>query len=427
MRIDISLGHLRSSGARSWKKTAVRSLRALREFARRPSWEDPRSFLLLPNDTASIQDIIHRTRPVRQKRPQLLLCIGIGGSSLGARAVFEALQGAPEWSRDRQTRIWWLETIETDQLTAVRSALRHVASPDDVAIVLASKSGATLETLTNASVVLAALHSRWPRKQPRVFVITDGDSQLMQHARQKRWNCFALPSGVSGRFSVLSAVGLVPLALAGIDVGALCRGAAQLTKDCFLQRASNLALRSALTLLAASRTCGIHDTFVFRPHLFALGQWYRQLQGESLGKQIRGKRTTWMTPTTSVGSQDLHSVLQLYLSDMRNRMSTFLFAPAKGPAFPTGTLQGLAGVPAPRRIGTIQAALLASVLRTYRDVRQPFLSVTFAALTPAAIGAFLQWKMIETVLIADALGVNAYTQPQVERYKVHARALLRRP
>lgn len=426
MQLDISPGYLRKISTRSWRKKLLSSLQEMQRFLHRPSWSDPRSFLLLPKNTALIRDIMQRTRRVRRTRPQHLLVVGIGGSILGARAVAEALQGPPEWRVQDRPRFWWLETVESEQLRTIKTMLSRVASPDDLTVVLSSKSGSTLETMTNASVLLGAFRSRWLRRQPRVFVATEKKSPLMRIAEREQWEQFIVPTGVGGRFSVLSAVGLVPLALAGIDINELCRGARQSLKACFSQGARNPALRSALILLKASRACGIHDTFVFRPQLEALAQWYRQLQGESLGKPFQRKGTTWMTPTTSVGSQDLHSVLQLYLTDARNRMTTFLFAPARGPAVPGGPLRSLAGIPRSHEVGEVQEALFNSVLRTYRAGRQPFLQAVFGGLTPAALGAFLQWKMIETVLIADVLGVNAYDQPAVERYKARARALLKR-
>ena len=174
----------------------------------------------------------------------------------------------------------------------------------------------------------------------------------------------------------------------------------------------------------------INDNFIFAPQLESVGKWYRQLMGESIGKETDLTGTTvhtGITPTVSVGSVDLHSVTQLYLGGPRDKVTTFVStaahdSDAKVPAdqmFPT-LVEHLGGVSASK----IMNAILQGVKKTYKSQGLPFMEIELESVSPREIGAFFQFKMIEMMYLGKLLNINTFDQPQVELYKIETKKIL---
>jgi glucose-6-phosphate isomerase len=237
---------------------------------------------------------------------------------------------------------------------------------------------------------------------------------------------------VGGRYSVFSAVGLFPLMLAGIDTEKLLKGARVMHDRCIKKDVSeNPALASAaLVYLHSQKGVSISNTFFFNPYLESVGKWYRQLMGESIGKKysIEGKEVNaGITPIVSVGSTDLHSMVQLYLGGPKNKFTTFVYAPGnskeivvpKDLVFPS-LAEGLPG----KELSEIMSAIFNGVKEAYKKNNLPFVEVVLEDTSEYTLGQFLQFKMFEIMYLARLFEVNAFDQPNVEDYKKETRRIL---
>jgi len=190
----------------------------------------------------------------------------------------------------------------------------------------------------------------------------------------------------------------------------------------------NPAIQSAAVLANAMRDGKtINDNFVFNSELESLGKWYRQLMGESVGKEndLGGKKVnTGLTPTVSVGSTDLHSVGQLYLGGPLDKITTFIYSTDTSRALNVPTERTFpAVVEMINGVSTsdIMNAILGGVKIAYNKKQIPFMEVQFEEITPYELGAFMQFKMM---YLGKLLNVNPFDQPNVESYKIETKQLL---
>ncbi len=229
----------------------------------------------------------------------------------------------------------------------------------------------------------------------------------------------------------MSAVGLFPLAKAGINVTALVDGARKMRDRCLSSDIQeNPAMMSAAILFAhyhAGRM--INDNFIFHSELESLGKWYRQLLGESIGKEHDrdGKVVRiGITPTVSIGSTDLHSVGQLYLGGPKDKLTTFISA-EYGKRGSTITQEVFAGVGegiAGKKPADVAEAILKGVKIAYEKKGLPFMEILLSDITPASLGAFMQFKMMEMMYLGKLFNVNPFDQPNVESYKIETKNIL---
>lgn len=333
-----------------------------------------------------------------------LWVIGIGGSNMGALAIYRALEhlanGLP---------VYWVDTLDplvTGDLLA-RFA-RELAAGKKPLVVIISKSGTTLETVVNAELFLDILRKHYVQCAQYVVAITDKDSLLWQQAHGQGYARLEIPKNVGGRYSVFTAVGLFPLGMLGISIRDLCAGAQRA-----MQENSDAATQAAIIYAQYKSRKNIYDHFVFGPRLAYLGAWCRQLMGESLGKN----RSVGITPTVSVGSIDLHSVAQLYLAGPRDKLTCFLLGTASlSTVIPTGQYAG-------KTVTQVQRALFDGTCAAYEKQKLPYTQYIFE-LNAANLGCFMQSKMIESIYLGFLLDVNPFDQPAVELYKTEMRRLL---
>lgn len=267
-----------------------------------------------------------------------------------------------------------------------------------------------------------------------IIVTTDKDSKLFDVAYQAGWRVLEVPPFVGGRYSVFSAVGLLPLALMGVDTHSLLEGAAYMVARCTERDLeANIAIQSAAVLYELyQRGFVVHNFFAFSVELSALGLWYRQLMAESLGKEytLEGTRVnTGIAPMVSIGSTDLHSIVELHLGGPFNTVTTFIevlknrrmiSVPACAP------LENLVPHIQGKTLSTVMHAILDGTKHAYKTVDRPFMSVMFEDKSAAVIGQFMQWKMLEIIYLGHLFGINPFVQPQVEVYKKETRTLLAR-
>lgn len=218
---------------------------------------------------------------------------------------------------------------------------------------------------------------------------------------------------------MLSAVGLFPLAAAGFNIRALLSGAEEAHGAAFVS--------ASILYLHARRGVLINDNFFFHPELESLGKWYRQLLGESIGKESRDGTRVGITPTVSLGSVDLHSVGQLYLGGPRDKLTTFVSTTTSvrqktilhARLFPR-IIPELEGASAQG----VMAAIFGGVRAAYKKQSLPYTSVLLPDISERSLGQYFQWKMTETMILGRLLGVNAFDQSHVELYKKETKKIL---
>lgn len=318
-----------------------------------------------------------------------IVLIGIGGSNLGTKALYDPYLGRLDSiSPDRFPKMHFLETFDEEFTARLVGFLKeYVSSPEKVLFILVSKSGTTAESLA----IRDYLSHYLPYFDNRLVIITGEGSPLTQ---VQATPVLTLPQVLSGRFSVFSAVGVFPIAL--VDEEMAQKMTTLEMDDCLLSNSveENPTLQSALSLYNAYHSnLDIHDTFIFEPSLNSFGQWYRQLFAESLGKN-----GVSFTPTVTLGTVDLHSQLQLYLGGNNRRFTTFI-APLRD--------DGL--------LGNALGKAFEKVLQTYRDHDLPFLLHRMDS-TADLLKLMLE-KMIQVTLLAKLFNVDAFTQPEVEKFK----------
>lgn len=387
------------------------------------AYKTPYSFVQLPFDTKKghIQVLIDKKKKLD---PELVVVVGIGGSNLGTQAVYQAL-GNP-----CQIPLYFADTVDShlmaDLLARVGAVLAHGKK---VLIVGISKSGGTTETIANFECFLNLLMMQDPLTyHEQVVVISDEGSPFFTLAVQKKFDLLSIPAPVGGRFSVLSAVGLFPLGMIGIDIDQLCQGAQKITPACLEFTDQNPAVIFARVLAHAyAQGIHIHDLFLFNTCLESLGKWQRQLMGESLGKPTAQGKPLGITPTVSMGSTDLHSVGQLYLGGPNERVTTFVWIDKEDerviiPHMPE--FNALVPHIQNKSLHTIMSAIFKGTQKAYANENRSYITITMPEKNAFYIGQFLQMQMIATVYLGEFLDVNSFDQPQVELYKHTTRKIL---
>ena len=401
-------------------------LEELRLIAAGSSYERHESCLYLAHDEVVLTEVERLTCEKSSPKLREVMVVGIGGSNLGAWAVYDAVRpsGVP------------LSFYDTAHVRVLKEACGRMRSVyregGEVLINVISKSGATSETMMNARVLIDCLKSLTKDWHRSVVVTTEPLSKLDNWAREHRVASLPNPAAVGGRWSVFSAVGLFPLALAGVDIRRLCKGAVRALRRCLSSDAEhNAALQSAAAIRhAMKKGVVMHNTFIFNPDLERLGKWYRQLLGESLGKErdVHGRIVhAGITPLVTIGSTDLHSVFQLLIGGPLDKFTTFVkVRQRQDVSIPRIDEQFDAIVPELNRksVREVMDAIYGGTLGSFRDRGLPFVEVELERLDEESIAEFLQFKMIETMLLARLMQVNAFDQPNVEEYKVITRKLL---
>lgn len=393
-------------------------------------YPNPSYFFQLPFDESILAAAYDLANDYKSPYLRYIFVLGIGGSNLGAKAVYDAMHGFTDLLEpERYPKMIFVETNDPQHLTQTTAFLKEQCPrPDEYLILVISKSGTTTETLVNIEVLL----NHVPQAQQRMIVVSAENTALVKQAQQKKIATLTMPHQVTGRFSVFTAVGLLPLALAGIDIQLLRKGAQDITPHCLdLDIFTNPALFSA-SLLHYYQGQGktIHDSFFFHPELETLGKWYRQLTGESLGKKFDAHGQivhAGITPMVSIGTTDLHSVGQLDLGGPQDKITSFIFtetAPHTITVPSELVFPGLVDNIEGKSLNHIMAAILAGVKTSYQAHHLPYIEVNLTDISPVSLGGFMQLKMFEVVYLAKMMEINAFDQPQVESYKQATRKIL---
>lgn len=394
----------------------------LKEACEDRSYSVPESCLRLPYDADPILDHVRGIARSFSGDINYCIVVGIGGSSLGAKAVYNALE-------ESDTTLLFIETLSPQRLREVEEKLSD-AKAEEVVINIISKSGTTTETIANAAYISTVLKERFGKIKSRMVVTTEYLSPLWRAAKEAGVKTLAVPQHVSGRFSVLSPVGVLPLLLAGCNVEKLFKGAQDILDTFFENPEHNFAIDQA-ALLHAYRKAGmsIENMFFFNEEFEQLGKWNRQLSAESLGKEhdkAGDVVRAGMTPIVSIGTTDLHATGQLYFGGPHDKYTTFIKAPqAHDMKVPNNTLfEKVAPDLSGKSIADIRDAIYDGVTASYRESDLPFSEIIMSKKGTYALGQFLQARMLQVIYQAHLSNVDAFNQPGVEMYKQNSHAML---
>ncbi len=336
--------------------------------------------------------------------------IGIGGSSLGIKAVDALMRVKKSGGR----RLHYFENSDPINIAQTMAKLEKART----LFIVISKSGGTIETTSIFKTLIGHYDLQLDgADRGRVLVITDAGSSLSQFADHYGITQYNIPANVGGRFSVLSAVGIVPLTLAGYDTKALLDGARGF-RDRFFEGRENHLLEKACYYYEQSAEQSINVLFSYANELEDLTKWYVQLWGESLGKiDVEGNRVG-MTPIGIIGSIDQHSFLQLLIEGPLDKTVTFI----KVEDFENDLTIPEITLPFIEKTDFINTNSFRTLINAQCDATKESLvqsgvatdMITLSNISEANIGAMMLYYELLTSLVGAMLKVNTYDQPGVE-------------
>ena len=333
-----------------------------------------------------------------------VVLVGIGGSSLGVKALKTMLSSA---KRSRERELYFLDNVDAFSFESVCESIKF----DETLFIISSKSGTTIETITLFKCVLERFKPS--NLSANFIVITDPASPLEAYAKQNGIKFFNIPKNVGGRFSVLSAIGLVPLMLCGYDAAALLEGA-RACKKRFLEDGDDTLLQKAYHY-ATHKNAKINVIFSYGDRFLEFNDWYVQLWAESLGKK-KGYKRYGLTPVGLIGSRDQHSFLQLIMDGVKDKTVSFIKVAAAdaNTAIPSISLNGLEGCDFVNGLN-LSELINAQCSATMHALVQEGISVDVIELERLASAGFLIYYFeLLTSATGIMLGINTYDQPGVE-------------
>ena len=365
-----------------------------------------------------------------RERAEVVICIGIGGSYLGAKAVLEAMANSFESLKrehDNPTVVFAGENISEDYTYELMDAVKDRS----IAAIVISKSGTTTEPAIAFRLIKAELEKRYGKAEAaeRIVAITDAArGALKTLATQEGYPTFVIPDNVGGRFSVLTPVGLLPLAVAGIDIKALVAGAQAMEKATAADVAveENLAAQYAIVrneLYKAGKKVEILGSY--EPKLLYVAEWWKQLYGESEGKDGLG-----IFPASVTLTADLHSMGQYIQEGERSLFETIIsVANSKYEVKVEADEANLDGLNflTGKRLSQINKMAELGVQLAHIDGGVPQLRIEIPAINETSIGALIYFFEKACGISGYILGVNPFNQPGVEAYKKNMFALLDKP
>jgi len=392
-------------------------------------------YLKLPYDRQTQEKILNVAEDIRRNYRNVVV-LGIGGSALGASALFQALK---PWVYNvyplkSYPRLFVLDNIDPKYIADVAEIL----DPRETILCVVSKSGSTTET-----VAQYIFFKKWVMdicgsdyKRHFIFITDPEKGPLREIAERDGIISFPVPPKVGGRYSVLSSVGLFPTACVGVDIYAVCEGAAHMDDICrtdVIDENPALMYAALNFLMYSKKKKDISVIFSYSNKLYGLADWYRQLLAESLGKKYDedGKEVVvGITPVKALGVTDQHSQVQLYVEGPNDKTFTFL----KVEDYDV-TLYIPKDVEDHKDLKFLENHTFSEIIEAERvgteyalkKAQRPSCTISFPKITPYTVGQFFLLMELSVNLMGKFFKVNPFDQPGVEEGKQAAFALLGRP
>lgn len=361
----------------------------------------------------------------------ILLVIGIGGSYLGARAAIESLSHSFSGYLSKEKRQAPLVIFCGNSLSSTYlSELFDLLEGKDVSVNIISKSGTTTEPAIAFRVFRTFMEEKYGKEgaKKRIYATTDkARGALKGLATDEGYESFVVPDDVGGRFSVLTAVGLLPIAVAGIDIDAMMQGAAD-ARDAYMNIS---VMKNPCYQYAAVRNCLLRSGYSmeimvnYEPSFHYVAEWWKQLFGESEGKDGRG-----LFPAAVDNSADLHSMGQYIQDGQRNLFETVVQIDKARCSYEipndAANLDGLNFLSG-MDLGEVNHRALQGTVLAHVDGKVPNLIVHIPELTAHSFGQLVYFFEKACGISGYLLAVNPFDQPGVEAYKKNMFALLGKP
>ena len=381
---------------------------------------------ITPEHLAEVNACAARLR----EKAEVIICIGIGGSYLGAKPVIDAMTDSFELLHKEHKNpivLFAGQNISEDYLGEMLDALKEYS----IATIVASKSGTTTEPAIAFRIIKEEIERRYGKEEAkdRIVAVTDkARGALKTLATNEGYTTFVIPDNVGGRFSVLSPVGLLPLAAGGVDITALGEGAraVELATQPGVAYEDNISAQYAAVRNALYRDGKkIEILGSYEPKLMNINEWWKQLYGESEGKDGKG-----IYPASVTLTADLHSMGQYIQDGERTLFETIISVVSPKYDVRVGAdadnLDGLNYL-AGKRLHEINKMAELGVQIAHVDGGVPNLRVEIPAIDERSIGALLYFFEKACGISGYMLGVNPFNQPGVEDYKRNMFALLEKP
>lgn len=363
------------------------------------------------------QDQLFRYQQIAQdwqKRFKTVVLFGTGGSSLGAQTCIELYQTRVNSLRS-SPHFYFMDNIDPHTFTHLLEEI----DLETTGFLVISKSGTTAETLCQLLSLISVFKNKL--SQDQVIVITEPkNSPLRRLAEHHQYQILDHPTQIGGRFSVFSVVGLLPALIAGINVQQILEGAQEYLSQELEEKTLN-AVQGAALNYAYSQKFGCTQT-VFMPYidrLSAFALWFRQLWAESLGKEKKG-----ITPINALGTVDQHSQLQLYLGGPTDKIFTLVLLEAFSPAPKVSTNDIELSYLHHHTLADLMKAEQNATVATLIRQECPTRTITLQQLNERSLGALFIHYMLETMITAKLLEIDAFDQPAVEEGKILTREYL---
>lgn len=385
-------------------------------------------WLDLPEKASGDIEKIEKTAQRLRKQSDITVVIGIGGSYLGAKAVIEALKppvNIPGKESEHEV-LFAGQNISEEYLSAIKDYL----SDRTFNIIVISKSGTTTEPAIAFRILRKLLESKVSNEAARnhIVAVTDKEKGALRKLSEiEGYDTFIIPNNVGGRYSVLTPVGLLPIAVAGLDIRELTRGAVSMVKNTRDNRsATNPALTyAAIRTILYKKGKYIEMLVNYEPSLQYILEWWKQLVGESEGKSGRG-----IFPASANFTTDLHSMGQYMQDGERFIMETVLSVKEHSSELTIphdkdnlDNLNYLAG----KRLSEVNARAEEGTVMAHREGGVPVTRILLPAITEKWLGSLLYFFEISCAISGYILGVNPFNQPGVEAYKKNMFRLLGKP
>ena len=396
-------------------------------YEKRGAGNDFLGWTTLPSEMTKefIKDIKDQAELLR-KKSQVFVVVGIGGSYLGARAVIEAIshQFGSLLNRADDTQIVYAGHNMSEEYMV---ELLELLDQKDYSMAVISKSGTTTEPAVAFRILKNHLENKYGKEEARtrIVAITDkAKGALKTLANEEGYKTYIVPDNVGGRYSVLTPVGLLPIAVAGIDIEELVNGALAMETYCKEnQNCDNVVAQYAVARQALYHDGKTNEILVsYEPRLHYIAEWWKQLYGESEGKEGKG-----IFPASDTFTTDLHSMGQYIQEGLRNLFETIISVekPTKEIRIPLADndldqLNYIAG----KRLSEVNHTAETATILAHVDGGVPNIIIQIPEISARTIGELIYFFEMGCALSGYMLEVNPFDQPGVEAYKKNMFALL---
>lgn len=358
-----------------------------------------------------------------------LIIVGIGGSSLGFEAIVESLMPYGHNSlsfaeRGGFPRVWIADNVDPYKSYWITKN----CVPQDSIVCVITKSGTTVETISNFTYIYNWLESEVEDIRDHIVCITDNiNNPLRSFAQSKDFKIFDIPLNVGGRFSVLTSAGMMPSAILGLDIDKFLAGAYDVIKSDFEQ----ILILSAVYIHYIENKCNINVLMPYSSRLYGLGKWFCQLWAESLGKKVNFNNEIvyfGSTPVPSIGANDQHSLVQLFKEGPADKLITFIEIENHDFDVDIGNSIGkdfeyIKG----KRLGDLLNIELKATELALTKENKPNIKIKIDTLDEYTLGYLFMLFEYIVPTVGLTFDINPFNQPGVEEGKQYAYGLMGRP